>query len=287
MIGAGKTSCAALHDRYPGDSGKYLGHASCCAFHCGFARRYPGHFRGWPLRFPCIIARSIPERFYCPISVLHVGSPHGAGVRHRFPGAASGATATRSIRRGRRSPRRRPRPSCSAATAMPRPRALRTGSCWTQAVLGSVVVVGTPTPNRDLMVRSLRAGAAGRAAVVAPCAASGGSTTATRSPAACALAIERKRQSRSCAGPGRSTSPPGCRTGSTDGAAAPALSALREREPAPMALLVLASRGWRPPRRGWGVVARRRCSASWRCGCAACRAPAMWSGVGARCPAWC
>ena len=30
-------------------------------------------------------------------------------------------------------------------------------SCWPQAVLGSAVVVGTPTPNRDLMVRLLDA----------------------------------------------------------------------------------------------------------------------------------
>jgi diguanylate cyclase (GGDEF)-like protein len=111
-------------------------------------------------------------------------------------------------------------------------------SCWTQAVLGSAVVVRTPTPDRDLMVRLLRAGAQdvlpGASALVEDADAIARSLW---------MAIERKRQEQELR-----------RAWSIDLATGlpnrvqlmellHQLCALREREPAPMALLVLRIEG--------------------------------------------
>ena len=128
-------------------------------------------------------------------------------------------------------------------------------SCWTQAVLGSAVVVGTPTPNRDLMVRLLRAGAQDVLPLSPHALHPGGVDDGDQIARSLCMAIERKRQEQELR-----------RAWSIDLATGlpnrvqlmellHQLCALREREPAPMALLVLRIEGLATTEARLGVAA--------------------------------
>lgn len=120
-------------------------------------------------------------------------------------------------------------------------------AAWTQAVLGAAVVVRTPKPTRELIVRLLRAGAQD----VLPTETGGGDDVAR----SVCLAIERRQQEQELR-----------RAWSIDLATGlpnrvqlmellHQLCALREREPAPMALLVLRIEGLATTEARLGVAA--------------------------------
>lgn len=140
-------------------------------------------------------------------------------------------------------------------------------AAWTQAVLAAAVVVQVSEPSRELVLHLLRAGVQD----VLPAAPLDDEAIGR----SLCLAIERKRQEQELR-----------RAWSIDLATGlpnrvqlmellHQLCALREREPAPMALLVIRVEGLASTEARLGVAAGR-CGASSRCGCAAGCGRATW-----------